>query len=192
MMKNATLIIFCLIVLTGCAAHHEGLANTLRSCGFGEEKFSKFTECSQKELAVNSRQEKDYYTKIRIDLLNVITDLNKKVKNKSISQAGAYQNVAAYVDSNIIAERQQAQSVAAIVAVAAAGTAIAACANNEDCLDGFGSGAAGGGGGAAIQSYDGNCQCPNDIASDGRRCGAMSAYSRSGGATPYCPSHRVN
>lgn len=191
-MKRTILIISCLMFFTGCAAHHEGLAKTLRSCGFGDQKFSKFTECFQKKLAVNNTKNDDYYTRIRIDLVSVITELSKKVKNKSISQADAYQNVAAYVDSNIIAERQQAQSVAAIVAVAAVGTAIAVCANNENCGDGFSSGAAGGGGGAAIQSYDGNCQCPNDLTSDGRRCGAMSAYSRSGGATPYCASHRIN
>lgn len=34
--------------------------------------------------------------------------------------------------------------------------------------------------------YDGNCRCPNDIASDGTRCGARSAYSRSGGYSPMC------
>lgn len=31
-----------------------------------------------------------------------------------------------------------------------------------------------------------NCSCPYDKASDGSRCGARSAWSRSGGETPYC------
>ncbi len=30
------------------------------------------------------------------------------------------------------------------------------------------------------------CNCPYDTASDGSRCGARSAWSRSGGRTPYC------
>ena len=35
-------------------------------------------------------------------------------------------------------------------------------------------------------SYSGNCACPYDTASDGSRCGARSAWSRSGGASPKC------
>ena len=31
-----------------------------------------------------------------------------------------------------------------------------------------------------------SCDCPYDTASDGSRCGARSAWSRSGGETPYC------
>jgi hypothetical protein len=33
-------------------------------------------------------------------------------------------------------------------------------------------------------SYTGNCEYDNDIASDGTRCGARSAYSREGGWEP--------
>ena len=35
-------------------------------------------------------------------------------------------------------------------------------------------------------SYSGNCACPYDTAADGSRCGARSAWSRSGGASPVC------
>lgn len=41
-----------------------------------------------------------------------------------------------------------------------------------------------GGGGNNSSSYDGNCECPNDKASDGDYCGNRSAYSRAGGANP--------
>lgn len=51
--------------------------------------------------------------------------------------------------------------------------------------------AGGGGGNSFVNNYDGNCPCPGDIAADGNRCGARSAYSRSGGTTPYCPIGRL-
>ena len=38
-------------------------------------------------------------------------------------------------------------------------------------------------------SYSGNCACPYDRASDGSLCGARSAWSRSGGASPQCYSN---
>ena len=40
--------------------------------------------------------------------------------------------------------------------------------------------------GSYSSSYSGNCACPYDTASDGSRCGARSAWSRSGGASPIC------
>ena len=41
-------------------------------------------------------------------------------------------------------------------------------------------------GSSSSGSYSGNCRCPYDTASDGSRCGARSAWSRSGGASPKC------
>lgn len=35
-------------------------------------------------------------------------------------------------------------------------------------------------------SYTGNCACPGDLDAQGNRCGLRSAYSRAGGAEPYC------
>jgi hypothetical protein len=38
----------------------------------------------------------------------------------------------------------------------------------------------------SIASYSGNCPCPYFTDRAGRRCGARSAYSRPGGASPRC------
>lgn len=35
-------------------------------------------------------------------------------------------------------------------------------------------------------TYTGNCPCPDNRASNGRRCGKRSAYYRAGGASPLC------
>ena len=39
---------------------------------------------------------------------------------------------------------------------------------------------------ASIASYAGNCPCPYSTTRRGRRCGGRSAWSRPGGASPYC------
>lgn len=38
----------------------------------------------------------------------------------------------------------------------------------------------------SIASYRGSCPCPYNTDRAGRRCGARSAYSRPGGASPIC------
>lgn len=38
----------------------------------------------------------------------------------------------------------------------------------------------------SIANYSGNCPCPYNTDRAGRRCGARSAYSRPGGASPKC------
>jgi hypothetical protein len=38
----------------------------------------------------------------------------------------------------------------------------------------------------SIASYRGNCPCPYNTDRAGHRCGARSAYSRPGGASPIC------
>jgi Bacterial SH3 domain len=43
----------------------------------------------------------------------------------------------------------------------------------------------------SIASYAGSCPCPYNIDRGGRRCGGRSAYSRQGGASPYCYSSDV-
>ena len=45
--------------------------------------------------------------------------------------------------------------------------------------------ASGGGGYSPPKQYP--CDCPNDLDSLGNRCGDRSAYTRSGGRSPYCP-----
>ena|SRR5437867_977283 len=39
---------------------------------------------------------------------------------------------------------------------------------------------------ASIASYRGSCPCPYSTDRAGRKCGARSAYSRPGGASPVC------
>jgi hypothetical protein len=43
----------------------------------------------------------------------------------------------------------------------------------------------------SIQSYPGNCPCPFNADSAGRRCGGRSAYSRAGGYAPICYAKEV-
>ena len=40
--------------------------------------------------------------------------------------------------------------------------------------------------GQSIARYSGSCPCPYNTDRAGRRCGARSAYSRPGGASPLC------
>jgi hypothetical protein len=40
--------------------------------------------------------------------------------------------------------------------------------------------------GDSVAHYRGNCPCPYNTDRAGRRCGARSAYSRPGGASPIC------
>ena len=39
---------------------------------------------------------------------------------------------------------------------------------------------------SSLSSYSGNCACPYDTAADGSKCGARSAWSKSGGKSPVC------
>ena len=39
---------------------------------------------------------------------------------------------------------------------------------------------------SSIRSYQGNCPCPYNRASNGSRCGKRSAWSRAGGYSPIC------
>ena len=43
----------------------------------------------------------------------------------------------------------------------------------------------------SISSYRGNCPCPYNTDRAGRRCGARSANSRPGGASPICYAKEV-
>lgn len=38
----------------------------------------------------------------------------------------------------------------------------------------------------SIESYQGDCPCPYNTASNGSRCGKRSAYNRAGGYAPLC------
>jgi hypothetical protein len=43
----------------------------------------------------------------------------------------------------------------------------------------------------SIANYRGSCPCPYNTDRAGRRCGARSAYSRPGGASPICYAKNV-
>ena len=45
---------------------------------------------------------------------------------------------------------------------------------------------------SSSSSYSGNCPCPYSTAADGSRCGARSAWSRSGGHSPVCYKSDTN
>ena len=38
----------------------------------------------------------------------------------------------------------------------------------------------------SIEQYSGSCPCPYSVTRSGRKCGKRSAYSKPGGADPYC------
>jgi hypothetical protein len=82
------------------------------------------------------------------------------------------------------AEQQQELAGRKAFAAIALGATTAAVVASE--------GGYGGGRGGGHSYYAGNCECPNDLAADGSRCGARSAWSRPGGREPYCPTHRVD
>ena len=44
----------------------------------------------------------------------------------------------------------------------------------------------------SIASYSGSCPCPYSTARNGSSCGGRSAYSRQGGAAPFCYASDVS
>ena len=42
------------------------------------------------------------------------------------------------------------------------------------------------------RSYSGNCPCPENVDRAGHRCGGRSAWSRAGGAKPFCYPNEVS
>jgi hypothetical protein len=44
----------------------------------------------------------------------------------------------------------------------------------------------------SIESYPGNCPCPENRASNGSRCGKRSAWSKAGGYAPICYENEVS
>lgn len=76
--------------------------------------------------------------------------------------------------------KDKTESDAAIAGLVLAAVVVAAIAVAS------GGGAGGGNSYSGYSSYSGNCPCPYSIDASGKRCGARSAYSRSGGASPQC------
>lgn len=44
----------------------------------------------------------------------------------------------------------------------------------------------------SIRGYSGSCPCPDNVDRAGRRCGARSAYSKPGGASPICYAEQIS
>lgn len=44
----------------------------------------------------------------------------------------------------------------------------------------------------SISSYRGSCPCPYNSARNGSSCGKRSAYSKPGGAAPFCYKHDIS
>lgn len=92
---------------------------------------------------------------------------------KSDAKLQAAENTrTAAILNELSAKDQKAKNIIGGVIVAAIVIAAVAVAANHP-----------GGGGS---SYSGNCACPYDLDAAGNPCGARSAYSRSGGASPQC------
>jgi hypothetical protein len=89
------------------------------------------------------------------------------VKTKGIENVGVtYTNGTS--DTSVLGK-----ALAATAAVAVGALVAAAAANSNNT-------------GYYTPPSTSSCNCPYDTASDGSRCGARSAWSRSGGETPYC------
>jgi hypothetical protein len=175
---------FCIsIILSSCAGNHEGIGMKLSECGMGSARYNVFKECAHNKLGVTAKDPNDYYAKSRQEVLSQIDALDVLVSKKKIKSKQAYGSLAEFMNAKVIEEQQQSQQAAAIFAAMATGVVIASCVNNGGC---------GGGGGNSYNSYyAGPCECPADLDINGNRCGARSAYTRTGGASPYCPPSRL-
>lgn len=165
------------IFLSACATQHEGIHSKMQSCGMGSEKFSSFQECCHDSLGVSASSDpNDYYVASRQSVLNEIDKTALQVKKKKITEKKGYDNLQSVMQIKIIEEREQSQRAAAIVGVMLVGVAAVSCIDSGSC----------GGGGHSSSYYDGNCPCPYSLDASGNLCGARSAYSRTGGASPIC------
>lgn len=138
MFKRIVSALCMCLMLSACAANHQGVQTTLNKCGMGYEKFAKFQECSHKSLKVNSSDPNDYYAKSRNEILGEIDALALSVKKKNITQKSAYANLNASLQEKIIEEQQQGQTAGAIAAAMLLGVAVVSCANSGTCGSGQG------------------------------------------------------
>lgn len=173
--------ILILLLLTACTGRYASLQKPMSDCGYPNVKFSEFNACMQSRVYVNEKGPRDYYYAQNKEILATLSELGEKNKAKKIKDKDAYVEFSNYIGQKNIAEQESMKQAGMITAVALVGVGAVACARNG-CV---------GGNNYAQQYYDGNCECPADIDAAGNRCGARSAYSRSGGATPYCAPHRL-
>lgn len=173
--------ILLLILLTSCTGRYASLQKPMSDCGYPNVKFSEFNTCMQSRVYVNEKGPRDYYYVQNKEILAKLNDIENTKKSKKLKDSEAYTAFSDYIGQKNIAEQESMKQAGMITAVALVGVGAVACARNG-CI---------GGNNYAHQYYDGNCECPADIDSAGNRCGARSAYSRTGGASPYCAPHRL-
>jgi hypothetical protein len=149
------LILLLPFLLASCAnaGRYTTLQNTMLSCGFASAPFSKFHDCMKGHLSVSPNATHDYYWRTTNEDLALLDQLETQVQKKTIKQTTAYKDLAAYVETRAADERKSAQTVGAVMAVAAVGGAVAYC-SNHNC----------GGGGQPQNDHSGCCSWHNGMA----------------------------
>lgn len=158
------------------------------------KKISIATKCLEKifdETILDSARYPDLAKELKTYIISQNDEYSKKKISKKTFKARILKAWKTYntewekrskqevIDS--IAQNEKTEQVAkgAVAVVAVVGLIALAAAGG------------GGSGNSFANNYSGNCACPGDIAADGTRCGYRSAYSRNGGASPYCPAYRM-
>ncbi len=173
------LICICvLLALNGCAntGRYTSLNKTMNECGFKKVRYADFHGCMNEKISPPTNDGTDYYSKTNGQIRAQLDMYAEQIKKKKLKEKDAYADFTTFVSMKAIEEQKSAQVAGTIVAVALVGVAVGACAHNN-CLDGWGD---------SGNSYAGNCPCPYSIDAAGNQCGARSAWSRSGGASPQC------
>lgn len=160
-------------------------------CGKPADQCSKVIVCTKDELTKHyagnltpTQERSRNFGAQKVDILlknfkQDITLLAQQSEQEKISDTLCYTKFDEYNSNYATLESARNQSAATFAVVLVGAAAVAAAASN------------GGGGNSGYSnsyapSYVGNCACPYNYDSAGNLCGARSAYSRSGGASPKC------
>lgn len=174
---NKAFFLFMMILVSGCNGRYSSLDTSMSGCGFWTSAYSSFHSCMEEKVTANNTDDRnDYYNKSSAEIVHQLDFFGIKVAEKAMTDKEGFAGFRDFVNRKVIEEKKSSQIVGAIIAVGAVGFVAASCANNGGCGNGF----------AGSNSYDGNCPCPYDLDVNGNQCGARSAYSRSGGASPIC------
>lgn len=166
------------LFLSACNGRYASLNNTMNQCGFKKVSYSEFHACMNEEIPPPTTDGTDYYSKTNGQIRDQLEMYAERIKNKKMKEKDAYADFTTFVSNKNIEEQKSAQVAGTIIAVGLAGAAVAACANNGGCGSPYN--------GYSNSYYEGNCPCPYSLDVNGNVCGARSAYSRSGGASPIC------
>lgn len=190
---TASVMLF--VTLTGCASTFslEGEVMKLaHQCDATEEQCTERVQClsdqikaKEKEL-LNSKPMRSQRTLVKpkptllSEFALALDQINSKGNDDEESCFAQYQGVFAHYAA---VEKQQAQQAKMVLGAIAVGAAVYAACHNGGCSGNNGYSQANYSGSTG---YTGNCPCPYDRDAAGKLCGARSAYSRSGGASPVC------